>query len=186
MTKMFGDSSKYDADQIREMAKTHAERGAVTSDYPLDVRQACRLLNDALATEIVCVLRYRHHQIVATGLNAIPVAEEFEEHAEKESEHMMWIAERIHQLGGDPELNPGAASVRSIAEYGVSTDLAGMIREDLIAERVVISLYRKLIQWFGQEDPTTRRLLEHILSDEEEHATDLANLLEEGAESRVA
>lgn len=168
----------YDKLAIREEAEKSLEKAAVTEDYPLDLQQACALLNEALASEIVCVLRYRHHQICAKGIHYPSVAAEFAEHAASEEKHMMRLAERIHQLGGNPDLNPATVTQRSGTEYSESTDLMTMIREDLIAERVVISLYRKMIDWFGTGDPTTRRLLEHILQDEEEHADDLANLLE--------
>ena len=167
----------FDVDAIRSQASRSILDGAMTEDYPLDRAQAVELLNQALATEIVCVLRYRHHQIVAKGINFPQVAAEFEEHAEEEEEHMLMIAERIDQLGGDPDLNPATVQERSAAEYGSSGTLQEMIKEDLIAERVAIEVYRKMIEWFGAGDPTTRRMLEKILEDEEEHATDLADLL---------
>jgi len=164
-------------DQIREQARHSLQEGAVTQDYALDVNEACDLLNTALATEILCVLRYRHHQIIAKGIDRIQVAEEFEEHALNEEKHMMMLAERINQLGGNPDFNPASVTSRTLTEYGSGENLKEMIEEDLIAERVVIMVYRKMIEWFGDRDPTSRRLLEAILEDEEEHANDLADLL---------
>lgn len=168
--------SVFNVDEIRRDALKSIEHGAVTGDYPLDVKRACQILNEALASEILCVLRYRHHQIVAKGINFPQVAAEFKEHAENEEEHMLQIAERIDQLGGDPDMNPATITARSATEYGTSGDLVSMIREDLIAERIAIEVYRKMVDWFSA-DPTTRRMLEKILADEEEHATDLADLL---------
>lgn len=172
-------TSLYNIDKIKEQARRSVEEGAVTKNYPLDVEEACRLLNEALATEIVCVMRYRHHQIVAKGINYIDISAEFAEHAASEEQHAMMLAERIDQLGGDPDFNPDTIMQRSVSDYGYQKgdDLVAMIEEDLIAERVVIDVYRKLIQWFGTEDSTTRRMLEKILEDEEEHANDLADLL---------
>lgn len=167
---------KMNIDEIRKEAKSSVEQGAVTSDYPLDIKEACRLLNDALATEIVCVLRYRHHQIIAKGIDYIQVSDEFKEHAEQEEKHMLMIAERINQLGGDPDFSPSTISKRSVTEYGVGSSLKDMIKEDLVAERIVISVYRKMIEWFDA-DTTTRIMLEEILKEEEEHANDLADLL---------
>lgn len=167
----------YNIDEIKKEAKHSLASGAVTQDYPLDVDEACKLLNDALATEILCVLRYRHHQIIAKGIDRIQVSNEFAEHAVQEEKHMMMIAERIDQLGGNPDFNPETLATRIATDYGRSTHLKDMIKDDLIAERIVISVYRKMIEWFGIHDPTTRRMLESILEDEEEHATDLADLL---------
>lgn len=167
----------YDKNRIREQAKQSIDAGAVTQDYALDVKKACELLNEALATEILCVLRYRHHQIIAQGIDRIQVSEEFAEHAQQEEQHMMMIAERITQLGGNPDFNPTSISQRTATEYGTATGLKEMIKEDLIAERIVIMVYRKMIDWFGTADSTTRRMLEDILEDEEEHANDLADLL---------
>lgn len=167
----------YSLAEIRKQAKQSIEQGAVTKDYPLDLDQACKLLNSALATEIMCVLRYRHHQIIAKGIDRPQVAAEFKEHADDEQRHMMMIAERINQLGGNPDFNPGTVPQRTATEYGTGTDLLKLIEEDLIAERIAIMVYRELIQWFGAEDPTTRRILEEILKDEEDHADDLSDLL---------
>lgn len=167
---------RIELNQIKQQAKESIHAGAVTKDYPLDLAEACKLLNSALATEILCVLRYRHHQVIAKGIDCIQIANEFEEHALNEEKHMLMIAERINQLGGNPDFNPGSVINRTVTEYGSSSDLKGMIQEDLVAERVVISVYRQMINWF-QADSTTRRMLESILEDEEEHANDLADLL---------
>lgn len=167
----------FNIDEIRKQAITSMNQGAVTGDYPLDVERACQILNEALATEILCVLRYRHHQIVAKGINFPQVAAEFKEHADNEEEHVRMLAERIDQLGGDPDMNPATILQRSATEYGAKGDLLDMIRDDLVAERIVIEVYRQMIEWFGAGDSTTRRLLEKILADEEEHANDLADLL---------
>jgi bacterioferritin len=125
----------------------------------------------------MCVLRYRHHQIIAKGIDRPQVAAEFAEHADDEQRHMMMIAERINQLGGNPDFNPATVLSRTATEYGTGTDLLKLVEEDLIAERIAIMVYREMIQWFGTDDPTTRRMLEQILEDEEEHADDLADLL---------
>ena len=171
MEKMFN------IEEIRQHALKSMSQGAVTGDYPLDIEKACEILNAALASEILCVLRYRHHAIIAKGINFPQVAAEFKEHAANEDEHVWALAERIDQLGGDPDFNPATIQARSATEYGTSGELLDMVREDLIAERVVIEVYRQMIDWFGHNDPTTRRLLEKILADEEEHANDLADLL---------
>ena len=163
--------------EIRKQAKQSIEKGAVTQDYPLDLEQVYKLLNDALATEIMCVMRYRHHQIIAKGIDRPQVAAEFKEHADDEQRHMMMIAERINQLGGNPDFNPGTVLQRTATEYGTGIDLLKLVEEDLIAERIAIIVYRELIEWFGSGDPTTRRMLEKILKDEEDHADDLSDLL---------
>jgi bacterioferritin len=167
----------FNIDQIRRDARQSILKGAVTEDYPLDLPRTYELLNQALASEILCVLRYRHHQIIAKGIDYPQVADEFEEHAKDEFEHMMAIAERIDQLGGDPDFNPATVLARSSTEYGQSDVLAKMIEEDLIAERVVIEVYRQLVRWFGNDDPTSRTMFEKILADEEDHANDLSDLL---------
>lgn len=170
----------YNVDEIRQQARQSVDQGAITEDYPLNREEVCQLLNEALASEILCVLRYRHHQIIAKGINYPQVAEEFAEHAENEHEHMMMLAERIDQLGGDPDFNPATIVNRSSTEYGSSgseVKLTQLIKEDLVAERIAIEIYRKLINYFGHADPTSRRLIEEILEDEEEHANDLADLL---------
>jgi len=167
---------KKNIEHIRQQARTSVESGAVTTDYPLDIKEACKLLNSALATEILCVLRYRHHQIIAKGINYLQIADEFREHAVEEEEHMLMLAERINQLGGNPDFSPKSVLDNTLTEYGTGTTLQEMIKEDLIAERAVITFYRKLIEWF-QADSTTRTMLEHILKDEEDHADELADLL---------
>jgi bacterioferritin len=167
----------YDVDQVRREAKESILKGAVTVDYPLDLAHTYELMNEALAAEILCVLRYRHHQIVAKGIDFPQVAAQFAEHADDEQRHMMAIAERIDQLGGDPDFNPASVTKRASTEYGTSDILSKMIEEDLVSERVVIEIYRRLIRWFGNDDPTTRRMFEKILEDEEEHANDLSDLL---------
>lgn len=169
--------SLFNIEEIRKQAMTAMGQGAVTGDYPLDIEKACQILNEALATEIQCVLRYRHHQIIAKGINFPQVAAEFKEHAESEERHVFALAERIDQLGGDPDMNPATIAQRAATDYGNSRDLIEMIREDLVAERIVIEVYRQMIDWFATGDPTTRRLLERILADEEEHANELADLL---------
>jgi bacterioferritin len=162
---------------IKQRAIESIASGSVTPDYPLDLSMACQLLNAALATEIMCVLRYRHHQIVAKGIDKPQVAAEFLEHALDEERHMMMIAERINQLGGDPDFNPATVTQRTATEYGDGNDIYKLIEEDLVAERIAIMVYRQLIEWFGDKDPTTRRMIEEILKDEEDHADDLADLL---------
>ncbi len=164
-------------DDIKKMARQSIEDGAVTKDYPLDLEKAYQLLNAALGTEIMCVLRYRHHQVIAKGIDRPQVAAEFEEHAMDEERHMMMIAERINQLGGNPDFNPATVAQRTATEYGQGTDILKLIEEDLVAERIAIMVYREMIDWFGTDDPTTRRMLEEILKDEEDHADDLADLL---------
>ena len=167
----------YDLEQIRRDAKESILKGAVTADYPLDLARTYELMNEALAAEILCVLRYRHHQIIAKGIDFPQVAAQFAEHAEDEQRHMMAIAERLDQLGGDPDFNPATVRTRASTEYGSSDVLTGMIEEDLVSERIVIEIYRKLIRWFSNDDPTSRRLFEGILEDEEDHANDLSDLL---------
>jgi len=167
----------YDVQEVRKQAQQSIEAGAVTPAYPLDLERTYALLNEALASEILCVLRYRHHQIVAKGIDYPQVAAQFAEHATVEQQHMMDIAERIDQLGGDPDMNPATVLSRAATEYGKGTTLVEMIKEDLVAERVVIDIYRRLVVWFGNDDPTSRRLMEQILADEEDHANELASLL---------
>ncbi len=164
-------------EEIRARARQHIEDGAVTKDYPLDLEQVIGVLNEALATEIVCVLRYQFHYFMATGIHSEAVAAEFREHAEDEQEHAGKIAARIKQLGGKLEMNPSAVAKSSHTEYKEGVSLADMIREDLVAERIVIETYREIARFFGQKDPVSRRMIEDILADEEEHADDLADLL---------
>jgi bacterioferritin len=163
--------------ELRDRARKQITEGAVTDDYKLDRKQVVELLNGALATEIVCVLRYKFHFFMASGIHSQAVKEEFKEHAAEEQEHADWIAERIKQLGGKPEMNPAVLSGRSHSEYKEGTSLADMIREDLIAERIAIESYREIIQFLGDKDPTSKRLMEKILAKEEEHADDMADLL---------
>jgi bacterioferritin len=166
-----------DIKTIRERARTEIESGAVTQDYSLDKEQVVKLLNEALATEIVCTLRYRFHYYMATGIHKDGAAAEFLEHANQEQQHADQIAARIKQLGGKPEMNPAFITQNSHSEYVEGTSLEDMLREDLIAERIAIQTYRELITFFGAKDPTTRRMLEEILAVEEEHADDIADLL---------
>jgi bacterioferritin len=166
-----------DVKELRERASRKIEEGAVTESYKGDVKTSIDILNDALATEIVCVLRYMHHYFMATGVHGKSVAGEFKEHADAEREHADRIAERIQQLGGKPDFNPKSLLERSVSQYIEGETLADMIREDLIAERVVIEVYQDMVRYFGTNDPTTRVLMEELLADEEEHASDLADLL---------
>jgi bacterioferritin len=154
-------------------------RGPVTSDYRGDVKQAVDVLNQALATEIVCVLRYKRHYYMSRGIYKDAVANEFQQHATEEQEHADMIAERITQLGGEPDLNPDGLTSRSHSEYREGNSMVDMIQENLVAERVAIESYREMIRFFGDNDPTTRRMLEHILAVEEEHANDMVDLLEQ-------
>ena len=166
-----------DVEDIRKRAREKMEEGAVTATYKGDVDKTIQILNEALATEIVCVLRYMHHYFMATGVHAKTVAGEFKEHADDEREHADMLAERIQQLGGKPDFNPRNLLQRSVSQYVEGETLAEMIREDLVAERTVIEVYQEMIRYFGTNDPTTRSILEHLLKDEEDHASDLADLL---------
>jgi bacterioferritin len=163
--------------EIRQRARQTMEDGPVTYDYRLDPVQAVRVLNEALATEIVCVLRYRFHYFMATGIHASAVAKEFLVYAQEEQEHADRIAARIRQLGGKPEMDPAVVAQTSHTEYKEGTSLADMLREDLVAERIAVATYREIIKYFGQDDPTSRTMLEAILAQEEEHAAELADLL---------
>jgi len=167
-----------DIKTLRERARQHIENGAVTQGYSADRETVVKLLNEALATEIVCVLRYKRHYFMASGIHAESVAAEFLEHANDEQGHADQIAHRIVQLQGEPDFNPEGLLMRSHAEYVEGASLQDMIREDLVAERIAIDSYREMINYFGTQDPTSRRLLEGILAVEEEHADDLVNLLE--------
>ena len=166
-----------DIQTLRRRAREHIERGAVTPGYTGDRETVIKLLNEALATELVCVLRYKRHHFMAAGINADSAATEFAEHAAEEQGHADQIAARIVQLGGEPNFAPDGLSSRSHAEYVEGTSLIDMIREDLVAERVAIDSYREMINYLGDDDPTTRRMLEEILATEEEHAEDLVTLL---------
>jgi bacterioferritin len=168
-----------DIKTIRERARKHIEQGAVTEGYQADRNTVVKLLNEALATEIVCVLRYKRHFFMASGINAQSVAAEFLQHANEEQVHADEIAARIVQLGGEPNLSPEGMLTRSHSEYVEGTTLVSMIQEDLVAERIAIDSYREMIAYCGNDDPTTRRMLEGILAMEEEHADDLVSLLEE-------
>ena len=166
-----------DIKTLRERARKHIEKGAVTEGYSADRETVVKLLNEALATEIVCVLRYKRHYFMATGIHAEGVAAEFLQHANDEQGHADQIAARIVQLGGAPDFSPEGLLTRSHAEYIEGETLTDMIKEDLVAERIAIDSYRDIIQYLGNDDPTSRRLMETILAVEEEHADDLVNLL---------
>jgi bacterioferritin len=168
-----------DIKTLRERARKHIENGAVTEGYTADRETVVKLLNEALATEIVCVLRYKRHYFMASGIHAEGVAAEFLEHANDEQGHADQIAQRIVQLKGEPNFNPEGLLMRSHAEYVEGATLTDMIEEDLVAERIAIDSYREMINYFGNDDPTSRRMLEGILAVEEEHADDLVSLLEQ-------
>lgn len=166
-----------DVEEIRQRAMQKIEEGAVTDSYKLDKDKVIEILNEALATEIVCILRYQHHYFMSTGVHGRSVADLFKEHADEEREHADEIAERIQQLGGKPNFNPGDLVKRSVSQYVEGETLADMIREDLIAERMVIDVYQRMIEFFGTKDPTTRVLIEHIKGEEEEHASELSDMM---------
>lgn len=166
-----------DIEAIRQRARQHIENGALTEGYNADRDTIVKILNEALATEIVCVLRYKRHYFMAQGINSEPVAQEFLEHANEEQMHADAIAKRIVQLGGQPNFNPEGITGRSHSQYSEGENLTDMIKEDLVAERIAIDSYREIVQYIGEKDPTTRRLMEDILAKEEEHADDMANLL---------
>ncbi len=168
-----------DINTIRARARKHIERGAVTEGYQADRKVVIDLLNEALATEIVCVLRYKRHFYMAAGINADAVASEFLQHANEEQQHADQLAQRIVQLQGEPNFNPDGLATRSHAEYVEGDNLIDMIKEDLVAERIAIDSYREMIGYIGDKDTTTKRMLEGILAMEEEHADDLVGLLEE-------
>jgi bacterioferritin len=166
-----------DIQDLRNRARQDMDKGPVTSAYSLDVQAAIDVLNRVLASELVCVLRYKRHYFMAQGLNAQPIADEFLQHANDEQLHVDQVALRITQLTGEPDFNPAGLLSRSVAEYKEGTSLIDMIREDLVAERVVVMWYAEIARWFGDGDPTSRRLMEELLAKEEEHANDLADLL---------
>jgi bacterioferritin len=168
-----------DIQTLRKRAREHIAQGAVTPGYNADRSVVLRLLNEALATEIICVLRYKRHYFMAQGIHAEGVAAEFLEHANDEQQHADQIAARITQLGGAPDFSPDGLATRSHAEYVEGDTLEDMIKEDLVAERIAIDSYKEIILYLGENDPTSRRLMEEILAKEEEHADDLANLLED-------
>lgn len=166
-----------DIKTLRKRARRHIEKGAVTEGYRADRETVIKLLNEALATEIVCVLRYKRHYFMASGINAEGVAAEFLQHANDEQGHADQIAQRIVQLGGEPNFSPEGLLTRSHSEYVEGETLIDMIKEDLVAERIAIDSYRDMINYLANNDPTTRRMMEGILAMEEEHADDLVNLL---------
>jgi len=167
-----------DVKTLRERARKNLESGAVTSTYQGDVKKTIELLQDVVATELVCVLRYTFHAVTATGISSEAVKVEFATHAAEEQQHMMQAAERINQLGGKPNFNPEGLLSRSASQYVEGKDLVDMIQEDLVAERIAIDSYREIAQWLEGKDPTTRRIMEEILAKEEEHAEDLNSLLQ--------
>ena len=168
---------KLDLQTIRQRARSKMSDGAVTPANTSDVAAVIGVLNEALATEVVCVLRYKNHYYTAQGMNAKSVAAEFLEHAAEEQMHADMICERIVQLGGNPNLDPKGLVSRSHSEYVEGDTLREQIEEDLVAERIAIESYTEIIRWLGDKDPTSRRVMEDILRMEEEHADDLASLL---------
>src|SRR3954466_10248396 len=166
-----------DVQTLRERARQHLETGAVTNTYRGDVSKTIEILQSVLATEIVCVLRYTMHSVTATGISSEAIKAEFAEHAKEEQQHMMAVAERIDQLGGTPNFNPEGLATRSASQYADVDSLVEMIRENLIAERIAVDHYRELIRFCGDDDPSTRVMLEGILTVEEEHASDMQDLL---------
>ena len=167
-----------DLTKIKERARRHMERGAVTENYKADAKAVVKVLNEVLATELVCVLRYKRHYYMALGINAESIKSEFLQHAEEEEQHVDWIASRIVQLNGAPNFNPEGLATRSHSEYQEGSDLQSMIKENLFAERIAIESYSEIVRWLGTDDVTTRKLIEDILKTEEEHAEDLKSLLE--------
>ncbi|NKF22296.1 ferritin-like domain-containing protein [Solimonas marina] len=168
-----------DIENIRRRARQHIYNGAVTEGYKADRKTVIKILNEALATEIVCTLRYKYHAFAASGINAKAIAAEFNEHAAEEQQHADLIAQRIVQLGGKPNLSPEGIMTRSHSDYVEGEDIVEMLQEDLVAERIAIDSYREIIEYLGNDDPTSRRVMEEILAKEEEHAEDLSTLLEE-------
>jgi bacterioferritin len=167
-----------DVKLLRERARQNMLNGAVTENYQADRDQVIKLLNDVLATELVCTLRYKRHYYTASGINAEAVKQEFLQHANDEQTHADWVATRIVQLNGQPNFNPEGLATRSHAEYVEGNDLLSMIREDLVAERIAIESYSEIVRWLGDRDPTTRKLIVDILKTEEDHAEDMKTLLE--------
>ena len=168
---------KADIEEIRRRAMEKMNEGAVTASYQADRERVVEVLNEVLATETVCVLRYKSHYFRAKGVHAPGVADEFLEHANEEQQHADRVAKRITELGGTPNLDPAGLATRSHAQYGTGETLNAMIKEDLIAERIAIATYSEIVRWLANDDPTTRRMMEDLLAKEEEHADDLANLL---------
>ncbi|MEJ2768281.1 ferritin-like domain-containing protein [Mycetohabitans sp. B46] len=173
------DTFRLDLETIRERARQHMDEGPVTSTYSADRDTILKLLNDALATELVCTLRYKRHYFMAKGINSEAVADEFAQHAAEEQQHADQLAQRIVQLGGSPDFAPAGLASRSHSEYVEGETLTEMIRENLVAERIAIDTYREIVKYIGDKDPTTRRIFEEILAVEEEHADDMADLLAE-------
>jgi bacterioferritin len=167
-----------DVETLRRQAREHISEGPITEAYGADRERVIAVLNEVLATEIVCYLRYKRHYYTATGLNATNAASEFLQHATQEQQHADMAANRITQLRGEPDFNPDILSKRSHAEYAEGNDLLDMVKEDLVAERIAIASYSEITRWLGDKDPTTRRMIEQILEVEEEHADDLLKLLE--------
>ena len=167
-----------DIKTLRERARKHIEKGAVIESYRADLPTVIKLLNEALATELICILRYKRHYFMAEGIEAQSVAAEFLQHANEEQGHADSVAERIVQLGGEPDLNPANLATKSHAEYVEGDSLVDMIKEDLVAERIAIETYSEIIRWLANDDPTTRLLIEDILKVEEEHAEDMSTLLQ--------
>ena len=168
-----------DVETLRRNARAHIDQGPITEAYGADRDRVVAVLNEVLATELVCVLRYKCHYYMAEGLHSGPVAQEFLQHATEEQGHADQVAARIVQLQGEPDFNPATLVERSHAEYVAGTDLLDMVREDLVAERVAIASYQEIVRWLGTAAPTTRRMLEDVLAVEEEHADDLLTLLGE-------
>lgn len=166
-----------DVKKIRERARKHIEEGAVTEGYKANREQVTKVLNDVLATEIVCVLRYKRHYYMAQGISSDSVKAEFLQHANEEQQHADWVAERITQIGGEPNFNPEGLATRSHSEYRPGDSLTDMIKENLVAERIAIESYSEIVRWLANDDPTTRVLIEQILKMEEEHANDMLDLL---------
>ena len=180
-----GDMTEFltDIETLRRNARQHIEQGPITEAYGADRARVIAVLNEVLATELVCVLRYKRHYYMAEGLNSGPVAAEFLQHANEEQGHADMVANRIVQLQGEPDFNPATLVQRSHAEYAPGSDLIDMIREDLVAERVAIASYQEIVRWLANNDTTTRRMIEDILAVEEEHADDLLTLLKEMGQS---
>jgi bacterioferritin len=168
-----------DIENIRKRAREHIDKGAITDGYKADRKTIVKILNEALATEIVCVMRYKYHYYMAKGIHSQSVKAEFLEHANEEQQHADRIAERITQLEGTPNFSPEGLLSRSHSDYAEGEDIVDMIKEDLIAERIAIDAYREIIDYIGEDDPTTRRMMEEIMAVEEEHAEDMSSLLEQ-------
>jgi len=168
---------KADIEEIRRRAREKMDEGAVTAFYQADREKVIGVLNEVLATEMVCTFRYKNHYYMAKGIHSEAVAAEFLQHAQEEEQHADLVANRIAELGGNPDYSPEGLATRSHSEYVECDSLEDMIREDLVAERIAVSTYSEIVRWLGNDDPTTRRTIEEILAKEEEHADDLAKLL---------